>query len=150
METRELVWLEMMKNYGLSEIPGPIHNQTIISWFFELGFPWIKDDETAWCSLALNIAAKHAGCEYTGKLDARSWLKIGTKVIEPKIGHVVVFGLKGSWKGHVGLYAGYNELHHRIFTLGGNQGNKICISPYLPKNDNGLEFLGYRELKLLK
>jgi hypothetical protein len=57
METRELIWFELMKFYGLKEIPGPVNNQTIVAWFKELGYAEIRDDETAWCSLTINIMA---------------------------------------------------------------------------------------------
>lgn len=87
--------------------------------------------------------------EYTGKLDARSWMKIGKPVNDPLPGHVVVFtrGSSNSWQGHVGLYAGYNSYKTIVYTLGGNQGNQINISPY-PVNGETYRLLGFRELNL--
>lgn len=147
MENRELLWLELMKWYGVSEITGSIHNPTIVGWFSELGYPEIKDDETSWCSLAINIMAKRAGLEFSGKLDARSWMHVGTEINDPKIGHVVVFyrnELTG-WQGHVGLFGGFSLDGKQILTLGGNQGNQICIRAY-PILTPTLGLLGYREL----
>jgi len=147
METRELIWFELIKFHGLKEIPGPVDNPIIVAWFKEMGYEDIQDDETSWCSLTINIMAKRCGLEYTGKLDARSWMKIGTQVIEPKIGHLVVFWRenKEGWKGHVGLFSGFSEDKKQVFTLGGNQGNMIGLRAYpITSFDFGL--LGYREL----
>lgn len=38
---------EMLSNYGLSEITGDKHNPEILAFFAEIGFDWVKDDETA-------------------------------------------------------------------------------------------------------
>jgi len=147
MDTRELMWLELMKFYGLKEVVGPVDNPIIVGWFKELGFEWIKDDETAWCSLTINIMAKRLNLDYSGKLDARSWLEIGNEVTVPKIGHIVIFWRisKDGWRGHVGLYAGESEDGNIIFVFGGNQGNMICIKGY-PKESSSYGLLGYREL----
>ena len=147
MENRELIWLELMKFYGLAEISGEIDNQIIVSWFAEMGHPEIKNDETAWCSLTINIMAKKLGLLYSGKLDARSWLRIGKEVTTPKIGHVVVFWRESisGWKGHVGLYAGMDEDKTKIYVLGGNQGNTISIRAY-PVKSPSFGLLGFREL----
>jgi uncharacterized protein (TIGR02594 family) len=151
METREMMWMELMKYYGLTEIVGKVHNKTILSWFKELGYPEIQEDEVSWCSLAINIIAKRLGIEYTGKLDARSWMKIGKPVDEPRIGHVAVFYRYGinAWQGHVGLFGGYTDDKKQVLVLGGNQGNQICIRPY-PILTPTLGLLGYRELKQLR
>lgn len=147
METRELIWLELMKFHGLKEIPGPVDNPVIVAWFREMGFAEIQDDETAWCSLTINIMAKRCGLEYTGKLDAKSWMKAGLPVTVPMIGHVVVFWREkpDAWKGHVGLFAGYNPDKSQIFTLGGNQNNQIGIRAY-PVQSFDFGLMGFREL----
>lgn len=147
IQSRELIWLEMMKFHGLKEVPGPVDNPVIVGWFKELGYDDIDDDETAWCSCCLNVMAKRCGLEYTGKLDARSWMKVGRAIQDPEIGHVVVFwrGDRNGWKGHVGLFAGYTEDKKRIFTLGGNQGNMLGIRAY-PVEALDFGLLGFREL----
>lgn len=147
METRELIWLELMKYHGLTEIPGSMNNATIVAWFKEMGYSEIQDDETAWCSLTVNIMAKRCGLEYTGKLDARSWMKIGIGVTDPKVGHLVVFwrGQKTGWQGHVGLFAGWSKDKKQIYTLGGNQNNQIGIRAY-PVAGFDFGLLGFREL----
>lgn len=147
MEPRELIWLELMKYYGLKEIPGPVHNTIILAWFKDLGYPEIDNDETAWCSLAINKMAKDCGLEYSGKLDARSWMKVGKSTDTPHIGTVTVFWReqKAGWKGHVGLFAGYNKDKSQIITFGGNQNNMIGFYSYpVAAADFGL--LGFREI----
>jgi uncharacterized protein (TIGR02594 family) len=147
MEPREQIWLEIMKYYGLCEVPGEIDNPTIVGWFAELGFPQIKDDETSWCSLLMNIACKHLNFPYTGKLTARSWNRIGKQTIHPGLGDFAIFyrGSRTSWQGHIGLFAGYNEDKSKIWTLGGNQQNKIWLVGYpVASPDFGL--LEYRTL----
>jgi uncharacterized protein (TIGR02594 family) len=150
METRELMWLELMKYYGLSEIPGEVDNPTIVSWFKEMGFPEIQDDETAWCSLTINIVCKRLGLPYSGKLNARSWNRIGKQIIYPKIGHIAIFyrGSRTSWQGHVGLFAGSNADKSIIYTLGGNQSNKICVAGF-PRQSVDIGLLEYREIPIM-
>jgi uncharacterized protein (TIGR02594 family) len=149
MENRELMWLEMMKYYGLSEIPGEIDNPIIVGWFKELGFPEVQDDETAWCSLLMNITCKRIGLPYTGKLNARSWARLGKQIILPyaKIGHVVIFwrNKRTSWEGHVGLFAGLSEDKKTIYTLGGNQSNKVGVNGF-PKESDTFGLLDIREI----
>jgi len=132
---------EMLSNYGLSEIAGGQHNPQIVAFFKEIGFDCVKDDETAWCSAALNYFAKKHGYYRSGKLDARSWLKVGDIVLEPQLGDIVVFWRESyaSWKGHVALYINSNEKY--IWCLGGNQNNAISIVAY-PRD----RLLGYRRL----
>lgn len=147
MEPREIIWLEIMKYHGIAEIPGPVSNPIITGWFKELGYPEIQDDETAWCSLTINIMAKRCGLEYSGKLDARSWMKIGKATDDPHVGDVVVFwrGQRSGWQGHVGLFAGYDADKKKIFVLGGNQGNMLGIRAY-PVNSFDFGLLGFRQL----
>lgn len=149
-EPSELMWLELMKFYGLKEIPGPVHNKIIVAWFKELGYPEIQDDETAWCSLVANIMAIRCGLEHPGKLNARSWMNIGKSTDDPHIGDLAVFyrGSRNSWEGHVGLFAGYNETKDRIYTLGGNQNNMICIASY-PVCGVDVGLLGFRVLNFV-
>jgi uncharacterized protein (TIGR02594 family) len=137
--------IEFLKHYGTKEILGATHNPEILAMFQEIGYDWVKDDETAWCSAALNYFAMKAGYERSGKLDARSWLKMPIMVLKPEIGDVVVFsrGDINGWQGHVGLYISSNV--QEIFCLGGNQKNQICIEAY-PRD----RVLGYRKLKKLK
>lgn len=117
---------------GMHETPGEANNPIILSWFNDIGHKWVKDDETAWCSCFINWLAYSVRAERSGKLDARSWLKVGKPVSSPEPGDVVVYWRESiqSWKGHVGLFIGYTQDHKGIWTLGGNQNNEVNYSVY--------------------
>lgn len=134
--------IQMLTNYGLREVDGPQSNPEIIAMGKELGFDITDDSTTAWCSLAINYYAKKCGYAYTGKLDARSWLKMPVVVLKPTIGDVVVLWRESheSWKGHVGLFIAWDN--KTVWVLGGNQGNMISVAPY-PRD----RVLGFRQLK---
>jgi uncharacterized protein (TIGR02594 family) len=134
--------LEFLSHYGLKEIDGPESNPDIIAMFKEIGYDVQDDSTTAWCSAAMNYYAKKTGYEYTGKLDARSWLKTSIIILKPTMGDIVVFwrDKPSGWEGHVGLFIAWDETN--IYTLGGNESNMIKISPY-PR----AQLLGFRQLK---
>jgi uncharacterized protein (TIGR02594 family) len=127
--------------YGLSEIEGKKHNDQIISFFHELGYNYINDDETPWCAAFINYCAKQIGAQYATGLRARNWMKCGKSSSKPSIGDIVVFGYggKNSKAGHVAMYI--SEDFDSIYCLGGNQTNMVTISSYC-KSD----LLGYRKL----
>ena len=130
-----------LKEFGVKEIAGKTHNPDVLKYFTETGHKWVKDDETAWCSAFANWVCKKAGLEYSGALNARSWLNIGCEVDTPEIGDVVVFwrGNPDGWQGHVAFFI--RETKNWIYVLGGNQNNQVKISAY-HKN----RLLGYRRL----
>ena len=127
--------------YGVMEIPGHMDNPDILKYFHEIGHEWVEHDETAWCSAYVNWVAKKEGCEYTGKLNARSWLDVGEIVLNFQLGDVAILWRENpsSWKGHVGFPI--RKEGDTIWLLGGNQTNMVRISPY-PYN----RVLGYRRL----
>lgn len=133
-----------LSEWNTREIVGKKHNPEVLKYFQEIGYEWVKDDETAWCSAFINYCAQKAGFESSGKLDARSWLKVGRKTSKPKVGDIVVFwrGVKNGWQGHVGFFI--REKDGFIYTLGGNQSNKVRIAAY-----EAHRLLGYRTLKKL-
>jgi uncharacterized protein (TIGR02594 family) len=137
--------LEMLKHYGIKEIAGKDnHNPAIVAMFKEIGFEWVNDDETSWCSAALNYFCKKMGYERSGRLDARSWLRLPVMVLQPEIGDIVVFWRKtpNSWEGHVGLFISWDE--KSIYVLGGNQSDMLSIAPY-PRE----RLLGFRRARKL-
>jgi uncharacterized protein (TIGR02594 family) len=127
---------------GIKEIPGTQDNPEVLKYFNEIGFDGSKlKDETAWCSAFANWVAKEANLQHSKKLNARSWLNVGTKVTTPEKGDVVIFWResKTSWKGHVAFFI--RETQNWVYVLGGNQSNQVKISAY-PKE----RVLGYRKL----
>jgi uncharacterized protein (TIGR02594 family) len=132
-----------LSQYGVKEIPGATDHPQIVKYFTELGFDGSKlKDETAWCSAFANWVAKITGHEFSGKLNARSWLSVGTSTEAPKWGDVVVLWRESpeSWKGHVGFYV--KESKRYVYVLGGNQRNSVCIKAY-PKS----RVLDYKKLQ---
>lgn len=129
--------------YGVTEIRGGSHNERVLQYFKEIGHSWVTTDETAWCSAFANWVAMKAGAERSGKLDARSWLKVGTEVSEPSPGDMVVFWRESrtSWKGHITFFIRETENH--VYVLGGNQSNQVNIKAY-PKH----RVLSYRSLEV--
>ena len=130
-----------LSQYGISEVAGLEHDNPEIMKYFE-HFGGVYHDETAWCSAFVNWCAMTAGLEYSGQLNARSWLKVGVEVEYPVIGDIVVFWRESpqSWKGHVGIFI--SKIGDKIYTLGGNQNNSVCIKPYYES-----QLLGYRALR---
>lgn len=127
---------------GLEEIVGPEHNPEILR-FWELCHLPFKTDETAWCAGYVGGCLEQCGIRSTRSGLARSYLKWGVEITEPRIGAIVVYWRikRYGGSGHVGFVAGLPEGGF-VPTLGGNQGNKVCIKPY-PQS----RVLGYRWLK---
>jgi len=121
-----------LSQYGVTEIRGLPHNPIILNYFKDIGHQWVKDDETAWCSAFANWVALKARKRGSGKLNARSWLKVGKSITKPKLGDVVVLWResKTSWKGHVGFFIGYSEDRKHLYIMGGNQNNQVNIKAY--------------------
>ena len=130
-----------LREYGNKETPGKEHNEKVVRYFQETGFDMIEDDETAWCSAFMIWCAMMAGEVSSNKLNARSWLEVGSKVYDPQLGDVVVFWRKSpdDWRGHVGIYI--SEDRDNIYCLGGNQSNMVNIAPYSKER-----VLGFRRL----
>lgn len=130
-----------LREYGNREIPGKRHNEQIVRYAQEAGFNYINDDETPWCSIFLNWVAMMGGYEGSGSPKARTWLEVGSNIIDPLMGDIVVFWRESpqSWKGHVGLFV--SRVGDDIWCLGGNQSNSVNISSY-PAS----QLLGFRRL----
>ena len=123
---------------GLEEIKGSHHAEEILE-FWKLCRLNFKTDETPWCAGFVGGVLEKSGLRSTRSGLARSYLDWGSEC-EHKIGAVVVYWRisKSSGSGHVGFVAG-DINNGRIPTLGGNQGDKVCIKGY-PAN----RLLGYR------
>ena len=130
-----------LSQIGIKEITGRRHNPEVLKYFSEIGHSWVKDDETAWCSAFVNWVAKKAGLQFSGKLNAKSWLNVGHKVTNPKFDDIAVFsrGDPKGWQGHVAFFI--RETPNWVYVLGGNQSNQVKISAY-PK----YRLLEYRRL----
>lgn len=128
--------------YGTTEWPGATHNPKVMKYFKDCGFPTVKDDETSWCSAFVCWCIQKAGMKHSGSLAARSWMNWGEPVFDPQVGDIAVFWRNDpkGWQGHVGFFVRQNG--DRVFVLGGNQSNQVCIDDYA-----GAQLLGYRRAK---
>ena len=116
------------------------HNSILSAFIKENAGININPAKTAWCAAFVNAVLGAKDVKGTGKLNARSFLKWGDKVTEPKKGDVVIFsrGDPNGWQGHVGFFQGYDSKGN-IKVLGGNQSNKVNIQTY-----NKSKLLGFR------
>lgn len=128
-------WHRIARGYlGLKEIPGADDNPVIIK-MHDTTTLSADDDETPWCSSAMNLWMKEAGRPYTRSAAAKSWLAWGVSIDTPRVGCVVIFKRKGGH--HVALFEGMHK--GRIMALGGNQSNTVSIDDFDPS-----DVLGYR------
>jgi uncharacterized protein (TIGR02594 family) len=131
---------------GVRELADAQSNPQIDKWIRSIN-PSLATDSTAWCSAFVNGVADEAGFVGSGKLNAKSWLKVGKEIpaAQAQQGDVVVFWRddKSSWKGHVGFLHSYDKKGN-IRVLGGNQGNEVSIKTYPASR-----LLGVRRLKAL-
>ena len=118
-----------LSEYGIKEVPGVKNNPEVMKYFHSIGQDWVQGDETAWCSAFVNWCAIQKDLQYSGKLNARSWLNLGTPCNIEDADIVVLWRESPeSWKGHVGIPIREDENY--IWILGGNQSNMVRISAY--------------------
>jgi len=135
-----MTWLNIAKKYiGTKEVVGNKHNPTILKMYSSVGFPEVKDDETAWCAAFVGSVLKESGYPFMKSLAARSYLTYGKKLTEPKEGCIVVFwrGKPDGWQGHVAFVTKYDDKW--VWALGGNQSNTVSEQKFDRK-----KVLGYR------
>lgn len=133
-------WYSVAHAYiGLEEIVGDNHNEEILEFWRLCHLPF-KTDETPWCAGFVGGVLEKCGIRSSRSGLARSYLKWGKSLENPRIGAIVVFWrvARYSTSGHVGFVAGAPDGGF-VPTLGGNQGNKVCIKPYPASR-----VLGYR------
>jgi uncharacterized protein (TIGR02594 family) len=124
---------------GTIEVQGKTANPQIMA-MLQLDTSWPKDDSVPWCAASMNYWAWLLRLPRSKDLRARSWLLVGevVELADARRGFDVVVLTRGSGyrpgpevidaPGHVGLYSGQDE--KRIYLLGGNQGDKVCVAGY--------------------
>lgn len=143
-------WLAEARAYlGVAEIKGPHHNPKIIELLDRAdgaddGKPLqgIRDDETPWCASFVSGVLEEAGIPSARSAWARSYLKWGVALAAPTPGAIVVFE-RGPTSGHVGFVAG-RDAKGNLVVLGGNQGDKVKLSPFVAAAPPQGRVLGYR------
>lgn len=126
-------WLEeAWRAFGETEHAGTRDNPLIVAFFREVGHPGVVRDEVAWCAAYVGACLERAGLRSTRSLLARSYLKWGAALSEPRMGSIAVFSRGADpGKGHVGFWLA--ESGDTVVLLGGNQGNAVSVARY-PKS----------------
>ncbi len=123
-------WLaEAWAEFGQREIAGSGNNARITAFMKELGHATLARDSVPWCAAFVGASLERAGIASTRSLMARSYLKWGVELSEPRVGSVAVL-TRGSdaAAGHVGFVLG--EAGGRLFLLGGNQSDQVSVAPF--------------------
>lgn len=126
----EARWLKQAwREFGQAERAGAKDNPRIVALFRDAGHPDVVRDEVAWCAAFCGACLERAGLRATRSLMARSYLKWGEALAEPRVGAIAVFS-RGSnpTEGHVGFWLG--ETEDSIVLLGGNQSNAVSVARY--------------------
>jgi uncharacterized protein (TIGR02594 family) len=93
----------------------------------------IDPKTTPWCAAFVNAMERAAGNKGTGKLNARSFSKYGSKIEinKAKEGDIVVFTRgSNSWQGHVAYLHKIDKKTNTVICLGGNQNDAVCYAHY--------------------
>ncbi|PPC87745.1 MAG: TIGR02594 family protein [Hyphomicrobium sp.] len=124
--------------FGVREVVGSGDAVRVVKYFRDAGHAQITNDETPWCAAFVGAMLKRAEIEGSGSLLARSYLKWGVALDEPKLGAIAVL-TRGSdlGAGHVGFYLG--STNDNIYLLGGNQGDAVSVAAFARER-----LLGYR------
>jgi len=124
----KIAWEEL----GTTEVLGIGNNPRILEYHQTTSLK-AGSDSTSWCSSFINWCFKEAGIKGTDSALARSWLRWGKSLDEPKVGCVVVLwrGSITGWKGHIGFYLRESKTH--VFLLGGNTSDKVGVAKYPKK-----------------
>ncbi len=125
---------------GLKEAKGPTSNPLVLA-MLQLDNAWVQDDETAWCSAFVNYICWLLRLPRSKKLNARSWLSVGTPIStleSASVGYDVVALSRGvgvqpgpgtlDAPGHVGFYSGHDGKY--VYLLGGNQGDAVSVAQF--------------------
>ncbi len=107
-------------------------------------FLGVTPSATAWCAAFVNAVLRSAKIKGTGSLMARSFLKWGVPIEDPRPGDIVVFERgNNTINGHVGFFLSHavnNRTGDKLIqVLGGNQSDSVNISYY-----SASKLLGFR------
>jgi uncharacterized protein (TIGR02594 family) len=77
-----------------------------------------------WCADFMNFVLRRAGGKGTRSRAARSFLKYGKRLKEPRVGAIAILSRKGPLNGHVGIVRGTDGRGNPIL-VSGNSANKV-------------------------
>jgi len=126
-------WLKIaIGELGVREIHGRRDNPRVLEYLHSAtDSSWVEHDETPWCAGFVSWVMRKAGYgseipRYS--LRAKSWLKFGKSAHYPVLGAIAVKSRRGG--GHVGFVVGRDVRRHKLYILGGNQSDKVCVKEY--------------------
>ena len=126
--TAEAPWLETARaNIGVAELRGSANNPKIIEMYSKIGHEEVVDEDVAWCAAHVGACLADHGFKIPDRstnLMARSYLKYGTSIEDPKPGAIVVKARGKPPFGHVGIV---EEVHDdgSFTVIAGNSSNKV-------------------------
>lgn len=133
-------WMDIArKEIGVKEIAGDRDNPRVIE-YHQVGAPSLnaQADSVPWCAAFVGWVLDRYGSRGTGRAVARSYLKWGYSIPEPRVGCVVVLKRGDStWQGHVGFVVEVGPIYIKV--LGGNQSDEVNIQRFAR-----YKVLGYR------
>lgn len=118
--------LKAVELYGTTETVGSANNPVIMGWAKELKLEKVYTaDSIPWCGLFTAVIIWRANRPIVeNPLWALNWNEFGVQASVPMLGDILTFSRNGG--GHVGLYVGEDSTAYHV--LGGNQGDKVCVS----------------------
>ena len=119
-----------LEELGTTEIVGGEHNERIVEYHATTSLH-ADTDEVPWCSSFVNWCMEQVGIKGTGSAAARSWLKWGMRIEEPRTGCLVVLKRGDNPRsGHVGFFVESVNHGKHINIVGGNQSNMVKLATY--------------------
>lgn len=132
IDSDEPTWLTIARGeLGTREAPGSADNPRVLEYLATTRLPEaMVHDATPWCSAFVNWVFAQANMDRTRSAAARSWLRWGVPIDEPRVGCVVVLtrDAGGPGSGHVGFYVGSTP--DEVLVLGGNQNQRVSQRLY--------------------
>jgi uncharacterized protein (TIGR02594 family) len=125
-------WLAIARGeLGVHETPGPASTKRIDEYLRSTMLPErYIEDETPWCAAFVCWCLHQAGLASTRSAGARSYLRWGQELQEPRVGCIAVLTRPGhATSGHVGFWLGMAG-PDKVRLLGGNQNNAVCTRVY--------------------
>lgn len=116
------------KEIGTLELAGSGNNPRVIEYHSVTSLRATKDS-VPWCASFVSWCLEQAKIPSARSAWARSYLKFGDRLKLPLPGCIVVLE-RGANSGHVGFFERYDEVRDRVYLLGGNQKDAVCISGY--------------------
>jgi uncharacterized protein (TIGR02594 family) len=125
-------WLNAgLKLQGTQEKKGRRSNPVVLQMFEDVGHEEITNTDTPWCAAFVGAMLERNGIRCTKALTARSYLKWGVEIDDPRPGCIVVMWRgprDDGFSGHIGFFI--REEGDYIWMLGGNQGDAVSVAKF--------------------